>query len=50
MGFISFIKNLFTLGGEDRKFIKETDKFIEQSRKEIEELEAEYERLCQIKD
>lgn len=35
MDFKSLIKNLFTLGGGDRKFVKEVDEFIEESEKRL---------------
>lgn len=48
MNFKSFIKNLFTLGGEDRKFIKEVDEFIEESEKKINDIEAKDEMLREL--
>ena len=48
MDFKSLIKNLFTLGGEDRKFIKEVDEFIEESEKKISEIEAKDEILREL--
>lgn len=50
MDFKSFIKNLFTLGCEDRKFIKEVDEFIAKSEKRIEEIEAREKMLRQLID
>ena len=48
MDFKSFIKNILTLGGEDRKFIKEADEFIAKSEKQIEEIEAREKTLRQL--
>lgn len=45
MEFKKFIKNLVTLGGEDRKFIKEVDEYIVESEKKIKELEDRQEEL-----
>ena len=45
MEFKKFIKNLVTLGGEDRKFIKEVDDYIVESEKKMKELDDDYEEL-----
>ena len=45
MEFKKFIKNLVTLGGEDRKFIKEIDDYIAESEKKIKELDEDYDEL-----
>ena len=48
MDFKSFIKNLVTFGGEDRKFIRETDEYIEAASKRMDKLTEEIDDLLEL--